>query len=210
MLCSVLDNALDNYWGVIMTKNEEDKVWKVWNYMEQTYDCLRCGSRWDFQADCVGKNIDTFTALTDDWGKRHEDCEPSEKGDSLNTYNEWYQKESTVTFDISEDQLFSLIKIRMPQLDRNQFDKDLSIRSNYITFRSTVTRGVEIHRLYPSYRFYMFRQMWEPDSRQDLIESIKRVGGTIVGKEECSPMPKSKYRWHAPRVIPRQPERVWN
>lgn len=34
-----------------MAKDEEDKVWKIWNYMEHTYDCLRCGSRWDFQAD---------------------------------------------------------------------------------------------------------------------------------------------------------------
>lgn len=186
------------------------KNWCIHNIIEQTMDCYRCGDRWDFKANCVDRSIDTVIDRIDSWGKRHDDCETSPKGKSLEIYNNWYFDESQVIFDLSLDQLYNLIKIRIPSLSRDKFEEEYH-RTNYPSFEGFgFGDRVEVHKLFPRYRHFIFRQMWEPDTRENLIKAIKSVGGRIVGREETDPMPKSDYGWDAPQLVRREPERVWN
>jgi hypothetical protein len=171
--------------------------------MEQTHDCLNCGDRWDFKANCSNRSVDTVTTLCNEWSDKHLECTPTPKGDSLRAYNDWYFEDSTVIFDADLDQLYRLIKLRQNLLTYEEFLK----QQRYMSF-SRSTENIEVHRIWPKWRYYMFKQMWD-DSKEDLISAIKGVGARVVSLEENAPMPKSRYNWDSPRVEPREPERIW-
>ena len=189
---------------------DKEEIYRIWNYMEQTHDCLRCGARWDFQNNCVGRDIETVTHLCDLFSERHSECEPSRKGDSLRAYNDWYFENSQIIFDANLDQLYKLIKTKHTDMTYEAFLKDHD-SSNYISFRKYYPgSSIEVHRLWPTWRYYMFKEMWKPSrERKDLIKALKSVGAKIVSREKSIPMPRSRYNWDSPGFEMREPERVW-
>ena len=174
--------------------------------MEQTYDCLHCGSRWDFKGNCENRDIETIGILSDWWRKKHLDCQPSPKGDSLKAYNEWYFQDSQIIFDANLNQLYKLIKKQHKNMTYKDFLKEYN-SSDYMTFGNPYYKSLEVHRLWPKWRYFIFEQMWE---RQDLFKALKSVGAKVVSRKERMPKPRSQYNWEPAKIISRAPERIWN
>jgi len=180
----------------------------IWNYIEQTIDCLHCGGRYDFKS-LLHRDVDLVDELSKYNRGKHRQCrKPNKKGLALQAYNDWYFDESEVTFDASLDHLYKFVKLRFVHLSYESFLEQYE-RSSYTIDFSYYHRKMEVHKLYPKWRYYIFRQMWKPDTREDLIKALKSVGAKIVSKEDVGPMPTSDYNFHSPRVEYREAERIW-
>jgi len=177
----------------------------IWDIMEQTWDCLHCGSRLDFQAYTVNESIDLLSYIHDWWKEDHKDCTQNGKGKALEEYRDWFRKESTVSFKATPEQLFKFVSSTGVEISFEDFQELKSF-----TFETPLSR-LEIHKDKEDDHYFIYRQRWSPTTREALWDAVINSGADILSERSFKPMPEhlKVYGFHEPTEVYRKPKRVW-